>query len=66
MLLNIWIFIAFFVITETWLTDNVSDQKLVGDVTSAGYSFHHAARIYKKGGRVGICAFRLCLLKITN
>ena len=36
------------------LTGNVSDQKIVGDVTPAGYSFHHAARIHKKGGGVGI------------
>ena len=36
------------VITETWLTGNVSDQNIVGDVTPAGYSFHHAARIHKK------------------
>ena len=35
------------VITETWLTGNVSDQKIVGDVTPAGYSFHYAARIHK-------------------
>ena len=39
------------VITETWLTGNVSDQKIVGDVTPAGYSFHHVARIHKKGGK---------------
>ena len=38
------------VITETWLTGNVSDQKIVGDVTPAGYSFHHAVRIHKKVG----------------
>ena len=38
------------VITETWLTANVSDQKFVGDVTPAGYSFNHAVRIHKKGG----------------
>ena len=42
------------VITETWLTGNVSDQTIVGDVTPAGYSFHHAARIHKTGDRVGI------------
>ena len=42
------------VITEPWLTGNVSDQKIVGDVTPVGYSFHHAARIHKKGGGVGI------------
>jgi len=43
-----------FVITETWLTGNVSDQKIVGDVTPAGYSFYHPALIHKKGWGVGI------------
>jgi len=38
------------VITETWLSGNISDQKIVGDVTPAGYSFHQAARIHKIGG----------------
>jgi len=38
------------VITETWLTGNVLGQKLVGDVTPAGYLFHHSAQIHKKGG----------------
>jgi len=37
-----------------WLTGNVSDQNIVGDVTPAGYSFYHAARIHKKGGGVSI------------
>jgi len=41
-------------ITYTWLTGNVSDQTIVGDATPAGYLFHYAARIYKKGWRVGI------------
>ena len=45
------------VITETYLTGNVSDQKIVGDVTPAGYSSHHAARIHKKGE--GVCIFLL-------
>jgi len=55
------------VITETWLTGNVSDQTIVGDVTPAGYSFHHAAWIHKKGGEVSIllrdsleCETHLC------
>jgi len=55
-------------ITETWLTGNVSDQKHVGDVTPAGYSFHHAAQIHKKGWGVKIllhdslkCETHLCL-----
>jgi len=42
------------VITDTWLTGNVSDQNIVGEVTPAGYSFHHAARIHKKGWGAGI------------
>ena len=40
------------VITEAWLTGIVTDQK-IGDVTPAGYSFHHAAWIHKKGEGVG-------------
>ena len=38
---------------RTWLTGNVSDQKIVGDVNPAGYSFHHAGQIQKKGGSSG-------------
>ena len=37
-------------ITETWWTGNVSDQKIVDGVTPAGYSFDHATGIHKKGG----------------
>ena len=37
------------VLTETWLTGNVSDQKIVGDVTPAGYSFYQL-RITRKVG----------------
>ena len=50
------------VITETWLTGNVSDQNIVGDVTPAGYAFHHAARIHKKDDGVGIifCDYLKC------
>ena len=36
------------------MTGNVLDQKMVGDVTPVGYSFHHAVRIQKKGGGIGI------------
>ena len=38
------------VVMVTWLTDCILDQTTLGDVTSAGYSFHHAARTYRKGG----------------
>ena len=55
------------VITETWLTGNVSGQKDVSDVAPADYVFHHPARIYKKGRGVGIllrdslkCETHLC------
>jgi len=54
-------------ITATWLTGNVSDKKSVGEVTQTGYTFHHAAGIYKEFGRVGIlirdslkCETHLC------
>jgi len=39
------------VITETWLTGNVSAENIVGEVTPAGCSFHHAARNHKKRWR---------------
>jgi hypothetical protein len=32
------------VITKTSFTGYASDKTIVGDVTPAGYSFHHAAR----------------------
>ena len=38
------------VITETSLTGNVSDQKIVGDVTPAEHLFHQAARIHRQKG----------------
>ena len=41
-----------FVVTKTWLTGGISDQKIVVDVTSVGYSFYHAARIHRKVGGV--------------
>jgi len=41
------------VITETRLTGNVSIQKIVDDVTPAGYSFHHTAGIHRRGRGVG-------------
>ena len=42
------------VVTETWLTRGISDLKFVGDITPAGYAFHHAARIHRKCGGVDI------------
>ena len=39
---------------QTWPTGNVSDENIVGDVTPGGYAFHHAARIHKKIGGVGM------------
>ena len=43
-----------FVITETWLTGKDSDQKIVGDMTTEGYTFHRAPRTHRKGGAVSI------------
>jgi len=45
------------VMTEIWLTGGASDQKIVGDVTPAGYGFHHTARTHRKGEGVGILIF---------
>ena len=42
------------VVTETWLTGGISDQKITGDVTPVGYSFYHAARTHRKGGGVDV------------
>ena len=42
------------VITETWLTGKDSDQKIIGDMTPEGYTFHHGPRTHRKGGGVGI------------
>ena len=42
------------VMRETWLTGGASDQKIVGDVTPAGYGFHRTARTHRKGQGVGI------------
>ena len=52
---------------ETSLTGNDSDQKHFAEVTTAGYSFHHAAQIHKKAGGISIllrdflkCETHLC------
>ena len=36
---------------ETWLTGDISDKNIVGDVTPAGYSYHHVACTHRKGWR---------------
>ena len=42
------------IVKGTWLTGGISDQKMVGDVAPACYSFHYAARTRRKGGGVVI------------
>ncbi len=42
------------IITETSLTGKNSDQKIIGDIKTEGYKFHHAPRNHRKGGGVGI------------
>jgi len=34
-------------VSETWLTGNISDQNIVSDLTPARYSFYYAARSHK-------------------
>jgi len=67
----------YLIVIETWVTGDVWDQKIVGEVTPVGYSFHHAARIHKKYGWVSILLrdslkcethlrFQVKCFKITN
>ena len=42
------------VITETWLTGEDSDHRIIGDLTPDGYTFRHALCTHRKGGGVGI------------
>lgn len=43
-----------FVITETWLHSDKSDQISIGNSTPKGYSFKHISRQQGRGGGVGI------------
>ena len=45
-------------VTETGLTGGISDEKFVGDLTPAGYSFHHVTRIHRKCGGVDVLVDR--------
>ena len=47
------------VFTETWLQNNDTDAQKIGEVTPAGYYFHHKPRTNRRkkrgnGGRVGV------------
>ena len=40
-------------LTETWLASNDSDNRVIGNLTPPGYTFHHVPRSSGKGGGVG-------------
>ena len=42
------------IITETWLSGNISDNAIINELTPSGYSFIHTARSDKKGGGIAI------------
>ena len=52
------------VLTETWLTGGISDQKIVGDMTAVSYSNHQAARTHGKDATKTINS--LVLLEIVK
>jgi exonuclease III len=41
-------------LTETWLSGNESDQRIIGQITPSGYIFHQIPRYGRKGGGVAI------------
>ena len=40
------------IITKRWLTGKDYAQKIIGDITPEGYTFHHAPRTHRKGGGI--------------
>ncbi len=42
------------IFTETWLRGDPSDAQRIGEISPAGYHFHHKPRLNRKGGGVGI------------
>ena len=61
---NVEVGVSGLVAMETWLTGGISEQVIFGDVTPAGYSFHHVAGAHRKAGGVGLLI--LDSLKIFN
>ena len=52
--------------TETWLKDDGSDQRTIGDLTPSGYCFKHVPRSGRVGGGVGVLyKHPLALQKLT-
>jgi len=53
--------------TETWLKDDGSDERTIGDLTPSGYCFKHVPRSGRLGGGVGVLYKRpLALIKLTD
>ena len=53
-------------LTETWLHGDDSDQKAIGDITPAGYVFHHVHRNGGRGGGVGFLCDESIKLKLEQ
>ncbi len=51
-------------LTETWLRGDPSDAQRIGEVTPAGYHFHHKPRLNRKGGGVGILLKKALKIKL--
>ena len=43
-----------FILTETWLSNNLSDSSKIKEMTPVTHNFHHIPRVDKWGGGVGI------------
>ena len=48
-----------FILTETWLWEDVSDSSKIKEMTSKTHTFYHLPRVEKTGGGVGIFVSKL-------
>ena len=53
-------------LTETWLSNNISDYSKIKDMTPDTHNFHHIPRVTKTGGGVGILINKLYKTSIVN
>ena len=40
--------------TETWLSNNISDNSKINEMTPNSHNFYHMPRVNKRGGGVGL------------
>ena len=52
--------------TETWLSGNVSDNSKINEMTPKSHKFFHIPRINKRGGGVGILVKKIYKVTIMN